>query len=1303
MQNFRCVAVFAFLAAVNGAVQVPCSTEGAKLQLNSGGVLDLYPLGATTVDGDEYVVGCPDGLVAKGGTCDKCRIPLMVSFTKHGVTGVIANNDTDIAPTKDDIVDRTKGATSMMTINYLTHQVQAVNDRAYFDADLEIELGLGSPTTGQVNSGLKLNVENAWKSGSSGSLSVDASRLGDAAEMAFVLNIKSLDFGDSTMSAGMSFAIGDVTLDGAVASQGQPPVVDYGTTASGVASYDMVRNICPIMVTGNQLSINLVAPHANAAVQSTSSFLTGGSADFSKTNYPGGARDEFPKGLSMTWSAVEKDNVLFGADTASAVNAGTMGDVTAKLLEIAVGDESFDAAAPCLDIIHGGLRNFKKTDFGRDLGDLVAGTCSDDSAGFDANCGAHFTGATCEAAKPEYTASTSDAARSCYATYCFFEAMSNTTGLQSVTGWGSDACGDTGYCYHSNKFWSSIYRTHCAVACAPCNIDGTRRSAKPSDAFKLAEGPDQGETFAELDAQVIAHRPASEMTAGADAGRRLLSVGSGWYTKMKSCSIVHNGGIAAGQLGNPYRSKNYWVYKDRCDAVSECSFHFNIPWCEWGADNVPWDSSNGCYNRNTADSGAYALPTHQDCTSKSHCRIGLMQFENLDDAAADATTQVLPYCQEKCKAYQGLPYQWIQWDSWSALPKTDSLNTLISATCTANGAECTYRQYGACYDDFSSYLADRKTATGETMHGLSAIGSDASLDKARALGLVCPDENAHLCGAFSLAEHNATASGTELVCENLFALNPLSVGGPQETPLHAYDFSADADARNARMEQFPCLAFEQCGFSLEKGCYTKGDSCTAIKEDEWSCGSDAECKSAAKLHCERKDNYRGMVRALASAKQAISASSAVTPSQETLLATIYARLDDVMSDMDILDRSVYGNVNAVNKQLINLDTASSVYEQCVESVDMVKFGSEQDADVLSEATKLRKQQQCRAKVVDYMKMKSATSMIVDEDLSVLMQDKFEAFSVDGIARDGTLTLSFCARQSDLAKGKFTFSDQGSPEQGSCPAGSSVYMLYSSLDDLLRRLMDPATDAKANTLATVYGSAQANTTAGTFCNQAAELLNDESSGLQNAVASVLHCPAGTGSGLTAVANEIRTTSVKFIAAQSAATADSRRSADASAVVQSQQCPTGSFYNGTWAGPRCYNAFVTGKYFEEGHQLAVDNSDCAPEEISGVTTSPCPNGLRVTDCNTVPTDQIYYRISPNALNAYPGKCVPLISTSGQTTVQASTVDAQDVFTILDEVKTLVADQANSSVCLDSNDAQGKAAVKTLYQSLGYCSRL
>ena len=163
-----------------------------------------------------------------------------------------------------------------------------------------------------------------------------------------------------------------------------------------------------------------------------------------------------------------------------------------------------------------------------------------------------------------------------------------------------------------------------------------------------------------------------------------------------------------------------------------------------------------------------------------------------------------------------------------------------------------------------------------------------------------------------------------------------------------------------------------------------------------------------------------------------------------------------------------------------------------------------------------------------------------------------------------------------------------------------------------------------------------------------------------------------------------------------------------------CPPATIANGTHNGPRCWNAHTNANlYFPAGYTLT--STDCAPAPTDnsnndGVGQSGmqiCANGMQALECTTTSNgadDVIYWRDAndANQWSTSTTKCVPAQAAISDQPVNGAVSETSQVLNAIAALDATVTAQNADTRCISGGDTAAKNAIKTLHQSLGFCSQ-
>lgn len=1395
------------------------STPGVALQVTyvtgqgqKQASISLNELKTHKLEGSDmtYTVRCPtntvykamrsaDGQVKPGKQCEHCAPAILASGAGKVIpmTATVVQKDTIFREkTKTGEISSAESLVHARAAKIFANLEETNKRTGYFDSafgTVSHSSEGGTPMRGGVQSGLAKVIENAWKPGATGSVTLDASSE-TSYTPAFAVQIKAADFGAAPQGLALSLkdAAGAEVLSAAVRAAG---------VESQVAIADkprLVHKICPFVVQSNKLDLSLTAPSGSPkAILEKMLYSKTGSAD---------ADHSYPAGLDFQYSVIDLIDVAEAGFTVDEINklpSSLSAEKRAQAIALLTDISRADASEPCLDIMSGA------TPVRRNWPNALDANCRDKESELDA----YFAtcGSTCAGCLALGTAaSTPQDKKDNYSAKCplWARGLIDQAGLQSQAGWGSDkadlahanlycqgnddykaeaetvtsapagygsmsyaqcknfgeaytsVAGFTGAiawgnvvaedlagwpkgCYiYDNKvyfnghvtgaarsgtqrvhaswglLYGATYRQFAGATCTKCYLNPSgRRSAEapalPATASSAGkrettvsiehlDAHERGDIRHSLDHAKALAANAAYAKKGASSSRRMLSTG-GAYTYTPA---VTDSGAACKSNGN-------FALESTCGGG--CTFKMNGPWCE-AIGSAPWKGKAGCYDR-----GA-----HIGC-KQDYCRTGTVDTFAVDDANLQETRTITTYCQDACKGFTNLPFKWTDQPGW--LSKTGQAVTVAEgqASCAANGPSCLFLKLGRCFDAFGSYFAARATGILES-HGLTELATDAQVDIARQKGLVCPNEKFHECGLYDLQgafdlppSVNATAWAEQRTCEALPLIDPSSAATVNST-LSPFTHDADVATRYGQVQKLGCLAFYQCDWSAAKGCYTmpgyEGTCLEGVKADMQCSGhTDAEkraaCEAAAARQCDNLRDEESIVRQLLPLGNKMSG--------ERNVKGLGTKAASFMQTMQQIRDSLgsYGlEPEAVLSTKLNLAAQKTQMDACraklgVWSDEAVVNAATSAADHADYHTKKADADACGAKLLRYAAAKvvqqfNAATGTAGPTVASLVEDSADAYNANGRAvLQSAARFDFCTGQfanSGVASSTATFGadDDDVSDQPACLQTS--LKAYADMDSSLLRIMDPVatTDKMVNQLVLVAGDYEIyHMRESSPCEQAPQAP-------ANVSLAVTGCPAAS-------AGRRSMRSRAFAYAFNPTNRISRRfRGRRSGSTELDPCPPGTIANGTHNGPRCWNAHTNANlYFPVGYTLT--STDCAPAPTDnsnndGVGQSGmqiCANGMQALECTTTSNgadDVIYWR-DANDANQWMSsttKCVPAQAAISDQPVNGAVSETSQVLNAIAALDATVTAQNADTRCISGGDTAAKNAIKTLHQSLGFCSQ-
>ena len=859
----KVVSILALLVAAATATEVSVVCEaGRTLQVGysteagpRSASIDLEELKSHSLEGANvtYTVRCPvgsvhkpmrtDGQVNPKKVCGDCSMAILTSATPAGipVTAAVIKKGT-VVKMKTPI----GGETTSEPIIHARAAKIAANLRAtqkvagYFETALGAishSTEGGTPMRGSIHSGLADVVENRWKPGATGSVTLDAQT--EPADNGFLVQM-SADFGASP--TGLALSIKD-----AAGAEILPAAVRTGGAESKVAFTSpprLVHKICPFVVQTKKLDLSLTAPSNNPkAILDKMIYSKLGSAN---------ADPSYPEGLRFAYQLISVDDITnlgLTVDEVNKIPSSLTADKKEKALALLSAYAGADASEPCLDIMSGATpvkRNWpntfdvncrdKDTELSADsfftgcydcagckaLG-TAASTAQDKKDLYAAKCPMWGLGLVDEAGLKAQAGWGSDKANLAHAnTYCqynddykaeadtvtaapsgyttmssaqcknFAEAYTSVTGFSggSIT-WGTtetDAAWPKGcYINHDGKVYHNGHATGAAKTGAQrvhisfgLVYGATYRQFAGATCHKCYVSPSGRRSAEPLEMAAVSTANKKE---GTGAPRALLDAyerGHISRAKDHADALAANAAYAKSGKSSSRRMLSTGIYTPPTSASGgACKSNGNFALessCGGGCAfqlNSGWCEATGSQPWK-GKAGCYDRGAHNGC-KQAYCRIGTSESKTVNDAALSEDHSVTTYCQDACKGFTGLPYKWTNEAGWLSPTGQAVTETQYQAACSANGPTCQFLRLGRCFDAYGSYFAAR--AAGALMtHGLTELRTDAQVDLARQKGIVCPNELAHECGLYDLKgtfDLPASVNATEWAAQRTCEALPL--------------------------------------------------------------------------------------------------------------------------------------------------------------------------------------------------------------------------------------------------------------------------------------------------------------------------------------------------------------------------------------------------------------------------------------------------------------------------------------------------------------------------------------------------
>lgn len=865
--------------------------------------------------------------------------------------------------------------------------------------------------------------------------------------------------------------------------------------------------------------------------------------------------------------------------------------------------------------------------------------------------------------------------------------------------------------------YGATYRMFVGATCHKCYISpGSRRSAAPIEMAVVdtankrltVDAPnavaldayERGDVSrAKEHADALAANAAYAASDKKASSRRLLS--TGFYTPPTAA----NGGAC--------KSDGNFALESTCGGG--CAFALNSGWCEANTA-APWKGKAGCYSR-----GA-----HGGC-KQEFCRIGTTETKTVNDATLSEDYQMQTYCQDACKGFTGLPFKWTNQAGWLSPAGQSVTEAQHRAACSANGASCNFLKLGRCFDDFSTYFSARATAGLATV-GLTKLRTAADVELARQKGIVCPNELAHECGlydikgTFDLPESaNATAWVEQRTCESLPLIDPNSAASIDKM-LSPFTHDADVQTRYAQVQKLGCLAFAQCDWNPAKGCHTKvGHSGTCLEEtmadmhcDEFTDANKfASCKSSAQRVCDNLRDEESIIRQILPLKNKLNG--------HRMLKGLGIKARDFLQTMMQIRLSIMSDApteEALLSTKLNLGAQATQYAVCKAKIGNY-YNNEAaitPSTLLDYHTKRADTNACMDKLLHYAEAKlvqkfDAASGTAGPTITHLVENTVPEFVKTGrTVVQQAARFDICTSQMDTGFNRVnrtiaSFGDSDSDVSDLPMCLQNGYKAYVDLKTMLLRLMNPSAAAEQNNeIVLVAGDVtfEPNFEA-SFCSQ----LGAAPAGFSHSISG---CPSG---GAQSQLSSFTYNMASHSKARAAAERDSgsRRSGNAANAA----CPPGSTANGTHTGPRCWNAYTNSQlYFPDSYTMKTNDCASAPTDNSnndGVGASGmnvCLNGMQDTECTTSTqgNDRLIYWRDPDDDNTWlssSARCVLNEAATIENAANPAATESSQLLQGLNSLAAAVQTHHGETACITGGDSTSKDAVKNMYKSLGFCSRI
>jgi len=799
-----------------------------------------------------------------------------------------------------------------------------------------------------------------------------------------------------------------------------------------------------------------------------------------------------------------------------------------------------------------------------------------------------------------------------------------------------------------------------------------------------------------------------------------------WYSSQTQLTSVTRDWMCTQKLngGGSFRR-----YGDR----ATCSFRPVLPYCEANVGKLaalgksnPWDPEQGCYP-NAADS---------TCLEQDYCRIGANEQSSIIDSEFRDDHIAQSKCEDKCRATAKLPLKW-RAAGWTDLDwsRTEEARATVMAACSET---CEYLEYGRCFDDYSKYFQLRRNSTwGATdadtaaqmnpIEGITKLDTDEMVNLAAANGLLCPNENPLECGTISInalhdidleGDVNVTNAYFSRTCEDLEVIVPSSADGADQ-PLHTYNAYADISTRHSQHMKLGCLAFRQCGMSEVSGCYTKdgyGNNCDDEVSKSYHCnslnGSEKEkCQDAALKTCKNRDDEDSVLRNTFPIIKQMSTEKARDGVRESIVS-----FKNLM--VSLREFSQMMGVNEADAKLASIGVTRIA--QYLEQHCAVLKPNDAD-DLYDRMSATGKYERCVEKLVYYMRLK--INEVLPAKRRTALFDNVKAsmaeYGQSGNGRNNVLRLDFCNEKSNVASSGMTTdadSVDEDPEGGTIKCDSATMdhlKTFVTLNQLLKGLLMGPSE-QANNVALASGAVFVNTTVddSEFCISLQQIggsgifvesqsdcrtsgsIDVKSSMLLNRIVTI---PQSTGGASSDGGNNRRLLN----------------SGDASdSAVALGSCPPGSKAIADVKGERCWNAYQTNQYKEEGEPL--EDGECSRAPFNGAivdisTMTQCQNGMVSTSCDTIDFRLTYYKTGDSDYSSYSTTCItdqPIIVFNLQAITEQSDIILEaigqveaNVVAVSEKIDAIRSDE--NTVCMRGESNNTKSALKTLYNTLGHCS--
>lgn len=211
--------------------------------------------------------------------------------------------------------------------------------------------------------------------------------------------------------------------------------------------------------------------------------------------------------------------------------------------------------------------------------------------------------------------------------------------------------------------------------------------------------------------------------------------------------------------------------------------------------------------------------------------------------------ETMGICVGKCFRNHASGCPWWDYKCWQISGVSTNANNLRQS-CIAQGTtnyECTYEDWGRCYDTYVNYLHTR-TDLPEVLR-TRGLDSDEMMERAGEIGLLYPNENKMARGAVLLKPGDTCNNKTAIVVSS-------------SIPLHIYDYEFPTDAQ---YNGLPCLGFSECGFTHQIGCFKLPHTSA---NDTQGCTSTLQSKNLSLYNiCLHKANEQQQIENNANAKR----------------------------------------------------------------------------------------------------------------------------------------------------------------------------------------------------------------------------------------------------------------------------------------------------------------------------------------------------------------------------------------------------------------------------------------------------